>query len=218
MALRQTGRGAVERQLLKAGHTVAGVDEVGRGCLAGPVHAGCAILDWTKFKRLSKAKRALIRDSKQLSAKQRAGLVPLLRDLCEAQHVASASSAEIDQRGIVAATFLAMHRAIAGCQREIGVLLIDGKWPLTAYAGRQQAIIKGDFLCYSIAAASILAKEDRDAYMREQAGLFPAYGFQSHVGYGTKQHLAMIRRHGICPLHRMSFAPIKGQAAAASSP
>jgi len=119
---------------------------------------------------------------------------------------------EIDDLGIVAATFLAMRRAIAACNRPIDMLLIDGKWPIPHYGGQQQAVIKGDFLCYSIAAASILAKEVRDSFMQEQAGLFPAYGFESHVGYGTKRHLAMIERNGICPLHRISFVPIKSYA------
>ena len=205
-------RGRLERTFLQAGLSLAGVDEVGRGCLAGPVHAGCAMLDWVKFRRLPSKRRLLIRDSKQLTAKQRGELIPLLSDLCTVWHVASATAEEIDDLGIVAATFLAMRRAIAACNRPIDMLLIDGKWPVPNYDGPQQAVIKGDFLCYSIAAASILAKEVRDSYMHEQAGLFPAYGFESHVGYGTKRHLAMIERYGICPLHRTTFAPIKSYA------
>ena len=209
-------RGRLERSLLQSGMCLAGVDEVGRGCLAGPVHAGCAISDWHKFKRLPSKRRQLVRDSKQLTAKQRAELVPHLFDLCLEWQVASASAKEIDRLGIVAATFLAMRRAISGCKTPIDMLLIDGKWPLAGYTGSQQAVIKGDFLCYSIAAASILAKEARDQYMHEQASLFPAYGFASHVGYGTKLHLAMIEQYGICPLHRTSFAPIKPHVPAAS--
>jgi ribonuclease HII len=170
------------------------------------------MLDWVKFRRLPSKRRLLIRDSKQLTAKQRGELIPLLSDLCTVWHVASATAEEIDDLGIVAATFLAMRRAIAACNRPIDMLLIDGKWPVPNYDGPQQAVIKGDFLCYSIAAASILAKEVRDSYMHEQAGLFPAYGFESHVGYGTKRHLAMIERYGICPLHRTTFAPIKSYA------
>ena len=202
-------RGRLERQLLGEGLLVAGVDEVGRGCLAGPVYAAMAVLDFAKVKRLKKAERALLRDSKQLSRQQRAAMVPVIHDVALDWQVASASVEEIDGLGILQANVLAMRRCLALAGSPFDLLLVDGKLPVAGYAGRQQTVVKGDSLCYSIAAASILAKESRDAYMREQAELFPGYGFEQHVGYGTAQHLAMIDRLGVCRLHRRSFEPIR---------
>ena len=202
-------RGRLERQLLADGLLVAGVDEVGRGCLAGPVYAASAILDFAKVKRLKKAQRDLLRDSKQLSHAQRAAMVPVIRDVCLDWQVASASVEEIDEIGILQACFLAMRRCLGVCGVPFDLLLVDGKLPVAGYAGRQQTVVKGDSLCFSIAAASILAKETRDEHMREQAGVFPGYGFEQHVGYGTAQHLAKIAKHGVCRLHRRSFEPIR---------
>jgi ribonuclease HII len=202
-------RGRLERQLLESGVRVAGVDEVGRGCLAGPVYAACAILDLGRVRKLKTPIRHLLRDSKQLSREQRAAMVPVIHGVAREWHVASAGVEEIETVGIVQATFLAMHRAIAQLGERFDLLLIDGRLPLKNYAGRQQAVVKGDDLCFSIAAASILAKEARDAFMREQAQTFPVYGFDAHVGYGTAHHVAMIQRHGTCRLHRRNFAPVK---------
>jgi ribonuclease HII len=202
-------RGRLERLLLAEGLAVAGVDEVGRGCIAGPVYAACAALDFVRLKRLRSPVRALLRDSKQLSGAQRARMVPVIQELCRDWQVASAGVEEIATAGIVGATFAAMRRALALCGAPFDVLLVDGKLPIKGYAARQETVVKGDDLCYSIAAASILAKESRDAFMREQAMVFPEYGFEAHVGYGTKQHLAMIKRHGICRLHRRTFEPIR---------
>jgi ribonuclease HII len=202
-------RGRLERQLLAGGTRVAGVDEVGRGCLAGPIYAACAVVDFAQLRKLKSTERQLIRDSKQLSHQQRAAIVPVLQTICPVWEIASASVEEIERLGIAPANFLAMRRALTVCREAFDLLLVDGKWKIPGWDGDQQTVIKGDSLCYSIAAASILAKEARDAYMREQAQLYPQYGFEAHVGYGTRQHLAMIEQHGICPLHRKTFEPIR---------
>jgi ribonuclease HII len=120
-----------------------------------------------------------------------------------------ASSLEIEQLGIVGATFLAMKRSLAQISCEVHLLLVDGRATLPEYSGAQQALIKGDSLSFSIAAASILAKEARDSFMREQSKEYQEYGFDEHVGYGTKKHLEAIHKYGICNLHRKNFAPIK---------
>lgn len=201
-------KGRLEHQLYEQKLTFAGVDEVGRGCLAGPVHAGCVILDWLRLRGLSASDLALIRDSKQLSAKQRAAIVPVIKSVCKTYAVASASVAEIDQLGILPACFLAMRRAIVDCG-QVDIVLVDGKLKIPGYQGDQQAIIKGDALTFSIAAASILAKTARDELMHRMADIYPGYGFDAHVGYGTKAHIDSIGTLGICDLHRTSFAPIR---------
>lgn len=204
-------KGRLERELLAEGRVFLGVDEVGRGCLAGPVFSACAILDFGRLKALKPAVRALIRDSKQLSTQQRQAIVPVLEKICAEWYVASASVGEIERLGIVQATFLSMRRAIGCVKRTYDVVLVDGKLRISGHEGEQRTIVKGDSLCFSIAAASILAKEARDDYMRFQATKYPAYGFDAHVGYATKQHMDMIEEHGICALHRRNFEPIRSQ-------
>ena len=201
-------RGRLERQLHASGLGFAGVDEVGRGCLAGPVYAACVALDWSKLKKLPSTSRDLIRDSKLLSSAQRERMVPVIEGLSLIYQVESASVEEINQLGIAPASFLAMRRAIQACG-EFDVLLVDGKVPLPDYKGRQETIVKGDYLSFSIAAASILAKQERDKFMWQQSKIYPDYGFDNHVGYGTRQHIDSIAKYGICPLHRSRFAPIR---------
>jgi ribonuclease HII len=201
-------RGAIEEEFTAQGLTIAGVDEVGRGCLAGPVYAACTILDYGKLLRLPPETLKLIRDSKTLSSDQRQRIVPVIQEVALEWSIGKATVGEIERYGILRATFLAMRRALKSCRHDVCVLLIDGKLPLAGYKGRQQAIVKGDNLCYAIAAASILAKEARDAFMQKQAEAFPAYGFEHHVGYATRHHLAMLKEHGITPLHRRNFAPV----------
>lgn len=202
-------RGKLEAALLKRGVLVAGVDEVGRGCLAGPVFAACAVLDYERLALLPRKTRALVRDSKELSRGQRVRIIPVLEKICLGLHVASASVEEIERHGIAPATFLAMRRALARLPSPADVVLVDGKLKISGYDGVQQTIVKGDNLCFAIAAASIFAKEARDDFMRFQATKYPAYGFDSHVGYGTRHHMAMIEAHGICTLHRRNFEPIR---------
>jgi len=200
-------KGILETSLSKSG-LVAGVDEVGRGCIAGPVFAAAAVLDVEKIQNLPEKTRSLIRDSKTLSKKQREGIIPILEEILESYAIGKATAREIEKLGIVGATFEAMHRAIAALEADFSMLLVDGNKPLPDYQGSQQWVIKGDSLCYSIAAASIMAKEARDHYMEKQAKKYPDYGFESHVGYGTKKHIDSIEKFGICPLHRKNFAPV----------
>lgn len=201
--------GQLEKQLLRQKKIIAGVDEVGRGALAGPVYAGAAILDFAKLLAMKKADRILIRDSKSLSRAQREKAKSLVETIAISYATGCAETDEIAELGITKSTFLAMHRALAKLSIPFDVLLIDGKYPLPDYASEQISIICGDGSCYSIAAASILAKETRDSLMREHAILYPAYGFDAHVGYATSKHLQAIQEQGVCALHRKNFEPIK---------
>ncbi len=203
-------RGSIEKRLLGSygRGQICGVDEVGRGSIAGPVHAAVCALDYEKLFKLKAAERELIRDSKALSHLQRQKALETIAKISLKQNIASASVMEIEILGIVPATFLAMRRAIAPFQDGLKLVLIDGKFKIPELALEQEAIIKGDSLCYAIAAASILAKEARDFYMREQEHSFPGYGFASHVGYGTAFHKEALSKLGPCPLHRRNFAPV----------
>ena len=177
---------------------VAGVDEVGRGCLAGPVVAAACILD------LSKPLPDGINDSKQLTAEQREEIGAQLRTECTSYAVGVVDAAEIDRINILEATKLAMRLAIAGLTPNPDFLLIDAV-QLKGLTIPQRSIIKGDSLSASIAAASILAKTYRDNLMRRLDADFPGYGFAEHVGYGTRTHRDALRTNGPCPLHRTTF-------------
>ena len=186
---------------------VIGVDEAGRGPLAGPVVAAACVL--------GPDAPAGLDDSKKLSAKRRAALEPLIKASCHwALGVVEAD--EIDRINIFAATMLAMTRAVGALGAEFGIepdeVLIDGNM---TPAGRHpdwcwpaRAIVGGDALEPCISAASILAKEHRDRLMREYAEAHPQYGWDRNMGYGTAEHLAALREHGPTPLHRRSFAPV----------
>ncbi len=178
-----------------------GVDEAGRGPLAGAVYAAAVILD---------PRRPLegLADSKKLSARERERLAPLIREHALAWAVASASVAEIDRLNILQATLVAMRRAVARLTLEPGIVFVDGN-RLPRLRVRCEAVIGGDATVPSISAASILAKTERDAYMRGLHERFPLYGFDQHMGYGTERHLEALARHGACPEHRRSFAPVR---------
>lgn len=201
-------KGDFEQNLLQNGHVVCGVDEVGRGCLAGPVCAGAIILNLEKLLQLPGPLLSLIRDSKKLSAKQRQGIIPIILEHAVSYGVAFASAREVDQLNILNATFLAMTRAIAKLTTSPSLILVDGNMTIPGQQLPQKALIGGDALTYSIAAASIIAKEARDSYMSALQKPFPQYGFESHVGYGTKRHLEALGIYGITPEHRMSFRPV----------
>ena len=177
---------------------VAGVDEVGRGCLAGPVVAAACILDPSK--QLPDG----LNDSKQLTAKQRSEIAEQLKADALAFAVGQIEADEIDRINILQATKRAMRLAVAALQPNPDFLLIDAV-QLKELSLPQKAIIRGDAISASIAAASILAKTYRDNLMTEYDTVYPQYGFASHVGYGTKAHFDAIRQHGICRLHRKSF-------------
>jgi ribonuclease HII len=148
-----------------------------------------------------------VRDSKQLRPEVRARLAPLIQECARTWAVGSASAAEIDELGILPATRLAMMRALQGLRSAADHLLIDALF-LTDVATPQTALIKGDQRSLSIAAASILAKTNRDAWMVAQEALYPEYGFARHKGYGTALHQESLQRYGPCPIHRRSFAPV----------
>ncbi len=180
---------------------IAGVDEVGRGPLAGPVVAAAVILP-TNFANPG------LRDSKKLSEKKREAFYKIIVDSAIAVGIGQASVQEIDQINILRASLLAMQRAIAQLSQAPTLVLVDGKdLPTMPYPG--QAIIGGDDKILAISAASIIAKVTRDRSMLELSKQFPHYGFERHKGYGTKQHLEAIKAHGITCHHRLSFAPIK---------
>lgn len=177
---------------------VAGVDEAGRGPLAGPVVAAAVILCPSGIAGLD--------DSKKLSAARRASLEFEIRAQC-VFGIGMASVEEIDAINILQATLLAMTRAVEALGEVPGHVLVDGnRLPRWRYSA--QAIVKGDALHPCISAASILAKEERDRLMRAAAAEHPHYGWDRNMGYGTAEHLAALRAHGPSPLHRMSFAPV----------
>ena len=179
---------------------VAGVDEAGRGPLAGPVFAAAVILD-----DLSLIKG--LADSKKLTPKKREHLYGIIKAQALCFCVATASVEEIEQLNILQATLLAMQRAVKGLRLKPTKVLVDGN-RLPVLDIRAEAIVKGDATVASISAASILAKVERDRWCVEVDALFPNYGFLTHKGYGTQVHLRALQEHGPCDLHRRSFAPV----------
>jgi len=179
-------------------HLIAGVDEVGRGALAGPVVAGAVILD------PARAWPEGLDDSKKLSPARRERIAAELRKTALAFAIGSVPATEIDRDNILVATRRAMCAALQQLQPAADFLLIDAL-QLRECALPQRAIIHGDAISASIAAASVVAKTYRDQLMRDYDAQFPLYGFAAHVGYGTRFHLEALRRHGACPLHRRSF-------------
>jgi ribonuclease HII len=179
---------------------VCGVDEAGRGPLAGPVYAAAVILD-------PAAPIEGLRDSKQLSERRRDHLAEQIRERALAWQVGTASVEEIDALNIHHATLLAMKRAIDSLGMQPDEILVDGlHCPRVAFSIR--AIVKGDSLVAAISAASILAKTMRDAEMRVLDRQFPQYGFAAHKGYPTKAHIDALRCHGVSTVHRRSYAPV----------
>jgi len=186
--------------LLRLDGLVCGVDEAGRGPLAGPVVAAAVILD-------PRNPIEGLNDSKKLSAKRREQLLIEIRGKARAWAIAEATVEEIDSINILQASMLAMQRAVEGLHIQPAKALIDGnRCPLLACPA--EAVIGGDGKVEAIAAASILAKTARDAGMRELHAAYPQYGFDRHMGYPTAFHLAALREHGPSPIHRRSFAPV----------
>ncbi len=179
---------------------IAGVDEAGRGPLAGPVFAAAVILDPVRPVRG-------LRDSKLLPPARREELAVLIRERAIAWAVASAEVDEIDTLNILGATLLAMRRAVEALAVVPSQVLVDGN-QCPALACPVRAIVKGDRDVEAISAASILAKTARDALLVELDREYPFYGFAQHKGYATPEHLAALARHGPCPIHRRSFAPV----------
>ena len=189
---------ALENGIYASGvNILCGVDEAGRGPLAGPVCAAAVILP-----------RGLeipgLNDSKKLSEKRREALYDVIISSAMAYGIAFADVEEIERLNILHATFLAMNRAIAQLSVRPELALIDGN-RASDIEVPSRCIVKGDSRCADIAAASILAKVTRDRYMIKMAEQYPQYGFEQHKGYGTKQHYAALREYGATPIHRMSF-------------
>ena len=191
-----------EEQTRQLGYRrICGIDEAGRGPLAGPVMAAAVILPQ------GYALEGL-NDSKKLTAKRREQLFEhLMNDDSVMKCIASAGVEEIDELNILRATHLAMQRAARGLPQPPDFCLIDGL-AVPGFPIPSQNLVKGDARCLSIAAASILAKVSRDRYMLELDALYPQYGFARHAGYGTKAHMQAIQQYGITPHHRRSFAPV----------
>ncbi len=180
---------------------VAGVDEAGRGPLAGPVVAAAVILD-------DRQPIHGLADSKKLSAKRREALFDEIRAKALCCSIAQASVEEIDKLNILQATLLAMRRAVLGLRLPPKLVLVDGN-RLPVLEIRSEAIVKGDEKVPCISAASILAKVTRDRWCKQYHVEFPQYGFDQHKGYGTAEHLAALRQHGACPQHRKTFRPVR---------
>ncbi len=199
-----------ERPLWQQGIArVAGVDEAGRGPLAGPVVAAAAILPSRWAENGLPAALAGLNDSKQLTETQRETFFQFITTCGEIEFgIAEISAAVIDEINILQATHRAMNDALGKLNPLPPHALVDGR-PVKTLRVPQTAIVKGDARSYSIAAASVLAKVTRDRLMLAYAAQFPAYGFAEHKGYGTAKHLAAIAKHGACPIHRLTFAPLK---------
>ncbi len=188
-----------ENEALEEGYQViCGIDEAGRGPLAGPVCAACVVLP--KGEVIEG-----VNDSKKLSEKKREALYDVIKEQALDYSIAFASEKEIDEINILQATFLAMRRAFEGLTKvKPDIALIDGN-AKPGLSVTQRTVVKGDAKSANISAASILAKVTRDRYMLEMAKKYPQYQFEKHKGYGTKLHYEMIEKYGICEIHRKSF-------------
>ena len=189
---------------------VAGVDEAGRGPWVGPVVAGCAV-----FLNRNVDEKLLenLNDSKKLSKKKREMLYDLILKEADKGNmligIGAASAKEIDDINILNASFLAMKRAIEKSGVKADMVLVDGNREPKNFQSAVKCVVKGDAKCYSISAASILAKVYRDRLMEKMAEVYPHYGFEKNAGYGTKAHIEGLKQYGVTPEHRRSYAPIK---------
>ncbi len=213
---------ARERALQKEGYDIIiGIDEAGRGPLAGPVIAAACVVRETDFfvSGTTDAQWRLVRDSKLLSAKQRQEAFAFVRENFFVG-IGESGPETIDRINILQATFLAMKKAINALERTIEknnaymnaremMILVDGNQIIPNFTRKQQYVAHGDCIVKSIAAASIVAKVTRDEKMMAYDKLYPAYGFGAHKGYGTKAHMEALQKNGATPIHRKSFAPVK---------
>ena len=179
---------------------IVGIDEVGRGCWAGPVVAGAVILA---------RPIAGLTDSKLLTAKKRESLANDIKIEAVAYGLGWVAPSEVDEIGLTEAVRLAMQRAMAEIDIEYDEIIIDGNYNFFPNEPKAKAIIKADLTIPEVSAASILAKVARDQYMAEAALRYPNYAFEKHVGYGTAAHVAALKLYGVCDLHRLSYKPIK---------
>jgi ribonuclease HII len=190
----------LENILFKQGYSpIAGVDEAGRGALAGPVVAAAVVLPFGDFP---------FRDSKTLSPQQREAMAEEIKTVALAYGVAEASAEEVDNLNVLWATHLAAKRALLQVSEHLEVNGLVTDFLRLAFSRPVVAVAKGDSRSLQIAAASILAKTTRDKLMRDYAKLYPQYGFEQHKGYGSPFHLAALGRYGLCAIHRRSFKPV----------
>ena len=199
-----------ERECLANGYCfIAGIDEVGRGPLAGPVVASSAMFSSDVIKAGLPNSLKDVNDSKKLSEKKREHLFDVLNDFDGVDFgISIIESEEIDHINILQATHKAMSKSLISLQHNPDHLLVDGR-PVKSLGKSQSAIVKGDSLSYSIGAASIIAKVTRDRMMKKFDLKFPGYGFSSNKGYGTREHLNALNNLGPCSIHRLTFAPIR---------
>ncbi len=196
--LRQAEMWEIERELAKKGYRyIAGVDEAGRGPLAGPVYAAAVILP-------EDARLDGINDSKKLSEKNREELFEKITEIAISYAICAVDEKVIDEINILNATHKAMNGAVSMLCQKPDYVIIDGN-SIKGMEIAHQTVVKGDSKSISIAAASILAKVARDRYITEMAEKYPFYGFEKHKGYGTKAHTDAILEHGVCPIHRKTF-------------
>ena len=196
-----------EKEKFSAGHKfIGGVDEAGRGPLAGPVVAACVVIgpDFVIEGELEK-----VMDSKKLSAKKREELYKLIREKALAVEIGVVSPKIIDKINILQASLLAMKKAAEGCKVIPDYLFIDGKFKIPKMSTPQSAVIGGDGKVFCIAAASIIAKVARDWLITAEGEKYPEYDFARHKGYGTALHLAKLKEFGPCPIHRKTFGPVR---------
>ena len=199
----------IEKQYFSQDHKlIAGIDEAGRGPLAGPVVAACVAIGEGDMEKIATSKEfSWVKDSKKISEKRRVELAKLIRENF-AVGVGVCHSETIDRMNILQATFLAMKLAINDCHKKADIYLVDGKMALPNFSAPQKAIIDGDALVFVIAASSIIAKTERDEMMKDLHEKYPQYGFDKHKGYGTKVHLEALKKFGASEVHRKSFAPV----------
>lgn len=183
---------------------LAGVDEAGRGPWAGPVVAAAVVLDPSKIESLS-----AINDSKKLTEKKREELFDIVVEACLAYAIAEASHETIDADNILQATLGAMKTAVDKLGLKPALVIIDGNKTPDLEGLKAEAVVYGDAKSLSIASASVLAKVHRDRIMRNYAKMYPQYGFEQHKGYGTKTHIAALKKHGVSPIHRRSYRPVR---------
>ncbi|MFH1822145.1 MAG: ribonuclease HII [Patescibacteria group bacterium] len=197
-----------EQNLFQAGYKLIGaIDEAGRGPLAGPVVAACVLISDGCMMKNKELKN--IKDSKKLTAKKREELYDVILEEFNEVGIGICDQQTIDKINILQASFLAMKKAISSLKERPDFIILDGGFPIPNFSLKQKNIIKGDAKVFSIAAASIIAKVTRDRIMNEMHEKYPQYGFKEHKGYGTRQHFECLRMYGPCPIHRLSFKPVK---------
>jgi len=199
---------AKEKEIFKKGYaSLGGIDEAGRGPLAGPVVAACVVID-SEFKPKNE-KFYKINDSKKLTARKREELYEVIINNASEVGVGICDHKTIDRINILEASFLAMKKAISSLKKRPEFIVLDGRFQIPNLSLMQEALVKGDELVFTVAAASIVAKVERDRIMKALHQNFPQYRFDKHKGYGTKLHMENLKKYGPSPVHRASFKPVK---------